>query len=102
MDDRQAPVPSQVNIETEVAEIAHRLRTLARSARGDTEALLAILRTIELVHREIREESFLEALPNNRHALYDLLKELEATGGWPYIPRMQLRALLANLPESQP
>ncbi|MEB3278670.1 MAG: hypothetical protein VKK42_07060 [Lyngbya sp.] len=73
------------------------VRSMSQQAEGNTVALLAILRTLEVLHREIREGWFREALPDNRQALYALLKEVETYGGWPYIPRASLRSLLENL-----
>ncbi|NWF58564.1 MAG: hypothetical protein HXY43_04445 [Fischerella sp.] len=64
----------------------------------DTIALLALLRQLEQLHREIRDGAFQESLPNNRQALYSLLKDIESEGGWPYIERMRLQAFLTNLP----
>ena len=42
---------------------------------------------------------FRDALPDNRQRLYRLLKDIEQEGGWPYIKRMQLLALLEHLDE---
>ncbi len=66
--------------------------------QGDTIALLALLRQLEELHREIRDGAFQNNLPNNRQALYSLLKDIESEGGWPYIERMRLQQFLANLP----
>ncbi|MEM7555316.1 MAG: hypothetical protein AAF378_14670 [Cyanobacteria bacterium P01_A01_bin.84] len=63
----------------------------------DSVALLALLRQVEHLHREIREGVFQESLPDNRQALYSLLKEIEAEGGWPYIERMRLKAFLSKM-----
>lgn len=73
------------------------VRDLSEQVEGNTVALLAILRTLEVLHREIREGRFREALPDNRQALYALLKEIETYGGWPYVPRASLRSLLEKL-----
>lgn len=73
------------------------VRDLSEQVEGNTVALLAILRTLEVLHREIRESQFREALPDNRQALYALLKEIENYGGWPYVPRASLRSLLEKL-----
>ncbi len=59
--------------------------------------LLEILRKLERLHQEIRDTLFQEALPDNRQALYVLLKDIEATGGWPYIYRTKLSELLERL-----
>jgi hypothetical protein len=76
------------------------LRVVANSYQGDCLALLDLLRTLENFHREICESLFLESLPNNRQALYNLLRDIEASGGWPYIQRIKLRSLLEILSES--
>jgi hypothetical protein len=67
---------------------------LAADHHQQTEELLAILRTLEELHRHIREEFFQPALPQSRHSLYSLLMEIESQGGWPYIERMRLQDLL--------
>ncbi len=74
------------------------IRALAQSCQGDSLALVALLRSLEELHREIREGLFQAALPDNRQQLYNLLKDIETEGGWPYIERMKLQSLLANLP----
>jgi len=64
---------------------------------GDTTALLALLRTLEGLHRQIFEENFVPSLPNSRQPLYALLREMEAEGGWPYIPKMRIYELIDYL-----
>ena len=93
--------PSLSPWEGELQEIGDRLSTLAAKYNGDIVALLAILRFLEATHSEIRETRFQEALPTNRQALYALLRDLEAEGGWPYISRMQLRKILEHLDSSE-
>jgi len=70
---------------------------LAEGCQGDSLALLALLRRLEELHREIREGLFQASLPDNRQALYALVKDIETKGGWPYIERMKLQSLLAKL-----
>lgn len=82
----------------ELQAIATAVRTLAQSCQGDSLALLALLRCLEELHRELRDGLFQSALPDNRQALYKLLKDIETEGGWPYIERMKLQSLLVNLP----
>ncbi|GAB4280888.1 MAG: hypothetical protein Fur0025_09230 [Oscillatoriaceae cyanobacterium] len=77
--------------------IADAIRVLATKHGDDCLSVLAILRLLENLHREIREELFLDTLPTNRQDLYALLRDMEAEGGWPYIPRPNLRALIAQL-----
>jgi hypothetical protein len=79
--------------------IATAIDRAAQVRDGDSVALLALLRLLEQRHREICEAQFRDALPNNRHTLYTLLRDIEVQGGWPYIQRMKLRSLLANYPQ---
>ncbi|MEC4891591.1 MAG: hypothetical protein SAL07_10910 [Oscillatoria sp. PMC 1051.18] len=78
----------------ELQEVFSVVLQMAKQCRGDSRALLLVLRTLEDLHRGIREELFLESLPDNRQELYNLLKDIEENGGWPYIERMKLRAFL--------
>jgi hypothetical protein len=92
------------NIESEkfssqLQAIASVVYGAATACEGDTVALLALLRQLEQLHREIRDGVFQESLPVNRRQLYSLLKDIESEGGWPYIERMRLQAFLANLPQ---
>ncbi|NJL01816.1 MAG: hypothetical protein HC838_12740 [Spirulinaceae cyanobacterium RM2_2_10] len=70
---------------------------LAETHRHDCEALMALLRQLESLHQHVREDFFVPLLPENRHDLYDLLRDIEENGGWPYIERMRLRDLLVNV-----
>lgn len=87
---------SSTNLNTDLQSLANIVRTLAENHQEDSMATLAILRILESLHQEIREGSFQRVLPNNRQALYNLLKDIESKGGWPYIPRLRLRHLLEN------
>ena len=86
-------------LETELQTISTNVRVVAHKCEGNSRDLLSLLRTLELLHREIREEKFNISLPETRNDLYQLLKEIEETGGWPYIERMKLQTLLVNLLE---
>lgn len=77
--------------------IAASVHEAADCRQGDVLALLALLRMLEGLHREICETLFQDALPENRQKLYMLLRDIEVNGGWPYIQRMKLRSLLAVL-----
>jgi hypothetical protein len=81
----------------DLRQLATLVDELARSRSGDCLALLELLRVLEELHRAIHDQPFNEALPDTRQALYNLLQDIEATGSWPYIPRLQIRALLQNL-----
>ncbi len=85
------------NLYCKLQDIATVVYDTVAFCQGDTIALLALLRQLEQLHREIRDEAFQESLPNNRQALYSLLKDIETEGGWPYIERMRLQALIVNL-----
>ena len=84
--------------QSELQAIASGFHALAQSCQGDSLALLALLRWLEALHREIRDGIFQASLPDNRQALYMLLKDIESEGGWPYIERMKLQSFLAKLP----
>lgn len=85
------------DLESKLSAIATTVEALAQSYQGDSLGLLAVLRRLEALHREIREGLFHASLPDNRHGLEALLKDIETEGGWPYIERMRLQALLVNL-----
>ncbi|MGD1912376.1 MAG: hypothetical protein ACFB2X_16440 [Rivularia sp. (in: cyanobacteria)] len=78
-------------------EIGESIQEYSLLCEGDILAILALLRQLEKLHREVRDGIFQESLPSNRQALYSLLKDIEAEGGWPYIERMRLQALMVNL-----
>lgn len=90
-DDQQSSNP------TKPEEIAVAVQNLAKSYQGNSLQLLGILRLLEGLHREIRDDLFLEALPTNRQALYALLRDIEREGGWPYIPVVKIKELMASL-----
>lgn len=91
-----SPDPAQ---KQDLEAIGRLVRTAAQTCKGQNLKLLALLRLIESLHQEIRDGLFQESLPQNRQALYALLRDIEADGGWPYIHRMKLQAFLANLLE---
>lgn len=78
--------------------IATLVRATAQQYQQQSRELLALLRLLESLHKEIRDGLFQESLPDNRQALYKLLRDIEADGGWPYIHRMRLQAFLAQFP----
>jgi hypothetical protein len=82
-------------------EIAAKIHSVADRDRTDPIALLQLLRTLEHLHHEIQQGYFQSALPNNRQALYALLRDIEENGGWPYIQRWKLQELFANLAETE-
>ncbi len=78
-------------------DLVEDIRCLAQAYQGDPIAVLGVLRVLESLHREIRDGMFQECLPQNRQQLYALLRDIEAEGGWPHIPRMRVEALLERL-----
>lgn len=70
------------------------LRGLSEEHRGDPEMLLMLLRELEALHREIQDGAFRASLPEDRQKLFGLLQTMERSGGWPYIPRLQLRTFI--------
>src|SRR5690348_1690490 len=86
-------------LDAELRAVTAEILTLAHRYRGNTLALLALLRTLEQTHRDIQDNLFQTSLPDSRHEFYAILKDIEETGGWPYIERMRLRSFLSNLLE---
>lgn len=62
------------------------LRATAADLDGNPEALLALLRQIEQLHRNLQDGPFRSSLPADRTDLFNLLRSMEESGGWPYIP----------------
>ncbi|MEG4344050.1 hypothetical protein QUB70_12265 [Microcoleus sp. A003_D6] len=89
-------------LQSQLQLLTEALRTLAESCQGDSLLLLALLRTLEASHQEIRDGLFQASFPDNRQALYKLLRNIEANGGWPYIQRMKLRSLLGYAQQLSP
>ena len=77
------------------------LRELSEQHRDDPESLLLLLRDLEALHRDIQDDAFRASLPEDRQKLFALLKTMERSGGWPYIPRLQLRTFI-DLLEQDP
>ncbi|MBW4476558.1 MAG: hypothetical protein KME54_06725 [Tolypothrix brevis GSE-NOS-MK-07-07A] len=98
---------NDINVEQEklsfkLQAIATAVHDACMNCQEDIIALLALLRQLEQLHREIRDGVFQENLPDNRQALYALLKDIESEGGWPYIERMRLQAYIANMQQEAP
>ena len=70
------------------------LQTLADEADGQPDVLLQLLRRLEDLHRTIQDGPFRASLPADRGELFNLLQSMEKSGGWPYIPRLQLRTFM--------
>lgn len=82
------------DVQASFEQISQLIQQETIKVQGDSKALLAILRMLEQIHRNIRDDYFLDTLPANRQALYALLRDIEQEGGWPYIPRFKLKKFL--------
>jgi len=78
------------------------LLALAEGLEGDPAALLDLLRRLEQLHRTIQDGAFRQSLPEDRNRLFQLLESMEDSGGWPYIPRLQLRTFMDLLQREAP
>ncbi|MFN9174722.1 MAG: hypothetical protein ACK58N_09470 [Synechocystis sp.] len=77
--------------------LVEQVDSLASDCGQDYARLLELLRVLEALHRRIRIDCFEPALPNTRSGLYGLLKDIEESGGWPYIERGKLGKFIAHL-----
>ena len=82
------------DLEERISVHLEALAELAAGLEGQPETLLILLRRLEQLHRTIQDGPFRASLPEDRNALFRLLSEMESSGGWPYIPRLQLRTFL--------
>ncbi len=97
-----APAPDQA-ADPELQGALDTLLRIAEQRAEQPEALLDLLRRIEHLHRSIQDGPFRSSLPSDRNGLFTLLSEMEGSGGWPYIPRLQLRTFMDLLaPEPEP
>lgn len=91
-------VPDQTHDQSPQLEaLEQMINQLTEEFQGNEIELLSLLRLLERSHQTIREQYFQPTLPRDRHRLYALLREIESTGGWPYIPRIPLRQFLKQL-----
>jgi hypothetical protein len=91
----------QNTLKEELQKLTANIRELAEASKEDIFSVLLILQELESLHQNIRTEMFEPNLPDTRHRLYLLMKHLEEVGGWPYIERMRLRNICANLVETE-
>lgn len=84
-------------IENELKKSVSEIWNLAEKSQDNIFDVLLILRELELLHRNIRQEMFDPALPDTRHRLYLLLRHIEEVGGWPYIERMRVKDICEKL-----
>jgi hypothetical protein len=99
---------SQDDLPPDLSQLMGDIDRVAQARAGHCLHLLQLLRLLEEMHRSIHDGLFRAALPSTRQDLYTLLQDIEEAGEWPYLPRLQIRALLHNLAvhgfasESQP
>ena len=84
----------QTGWESRLDQLLAELQTLAAEADGQPDVLLQLLRRLEDLHRTIQDGPFRASLPADRGELFNLLQSMERSGGWPYIPRLQLRTFM--------
>jgi hypothetical protein len=78
----------------EMEEVYKTLTDMAKERQDDCVGLLELLRFLETLHGQIRDNYYVSSLPQNRGELYALLKEMEDRDGWPLLPRTETRSLL--------
>jgi Tfp pilus assembly protein PilO len=86
---------------SELEAISDRLWQIAQDQQSDAASLLHILRVIEEIHKRIRDDLFQPALPNSRHELFNLLRDIETNGGWPHIYRMKINEICQYLEQPE-
>ena len=92
----RSPLNSQEQqpLHDRLAPLLQELRALADQEQTNPDTLLLLLRELEAVHRDVQDGPFRQSLPENRQKLFSLLQMMEKSGGWPYIPRLQLRTFI--------
>ena len=90
-------IKGELDIQSQLQPLLQQLRTFVDDHREDPEALLFFLRTLEELHRDVQDGAFRNSLPEDRQQLFGFLQTLERSGGWPYIPRLQLKTFIALL-----
>ncbi|MGL5035468.1 MAG: hypothetical protein ACRC6M_16905 [Microcystaceae cyanobacterium] len=88
-------------LEIALQEIVTMVEAVSQSCGDDCDRLLALLRTLEGLHRQIRTEKFEPSLPNTRKELYYFLRDVEESGGWPYIERGKLQHFVQYLVQAE-
>ena len=84
-------------LKEDLKKLTDNIKEIAEKSEDELFDVLYVLQELESLHRDIRTTMFEPSLPETRHHLYLLMKHLEEMGGWPYIERMRLRDLCANL-----
>ena len=92
----RSPLDSQEHqsLHDRLAPLLQELRALEDQEQNSPDNLLLLLRELAAVHRDVQVGPFRQSLPENRQKLFSLLQTMEKSGGWPYIPRLQLRTFI--------
>ncbi|MFM7236408.1 MAG: hypothetical protein ACKOYK_06530 [Cyanobium sp.] len=95
------PTGQLAALETAITPLLEAVQQIAQAHSTDPQVLLALLRHLEHLHRSIQDGPFRSSLPSERSSLFQLLQDMELSGGWPYIPRLQLRTFLDLLQQEE-
>ncbi len=93
--------PEQTAWEARLQALLAEVDGIAADLASQPAGLLTLLRQIEALHRRIQDGPFRASLPADRHQFFTLLQAMETSGGWPYIPRLQLRTFLDLLDRAE-
>ncbi|OIP79022.1 MAG: hypothetical protein AUK48_00460 [Oscillatoriales cyanobacterium CG2_30_44_21] len=91
--------PESPTSQSQLEGTVEQLWQIAQSQGNSPERLLYVLRVLEATHKRIRDDLFQPALPNSRHELFNLLRDIETNGGWPHIYRMKIEEICKYLAE---
>jgi hypothetical protein len=94
--------PLSNETDARLSQLLEGIQQLADELGDQPEAQLTLLRRLEQLHRTIQDGPFRSGLPSDRNALFNLLRQMESSGGWPYIPRLQLRTFMDLLQRGEP
>ncbi|MFM7464038.1 MAG: hypothetical protein ACKO28_00925 [Cyanobium sp.] len=89
-------------LDSQIQPLLAQITAIAADHSNEPQLLLALLRHLEHLHRSIQDGPFRSSLPSERSSLFQLLQDMELSGGWPYIPRLQLRTFLDLLHKEEP
>lgn len=93
-DGSTTPTALPASWDSRLTTVLEELQTLASEVENQPDQLLVLLRRLEDLHRTVQDGPFRASLPADRGELFNLLQGMERSGGWPYIPRLQLRTFL--------
>lgn len=90
-----------LNLSQNLEALLQDILAIAAKHEGKGAEQLVILRELEQLHRKICEQYFYPTLPERRRDLYNLLRDMEEDGGWPYIARPKLKFIMKALMEAE-